>query len=385
MSRRLHCCGLALIEVLISFAVLALGLAALLRLQTGLRLSADVARQRAVALNLAQDDTEALRADAGTGPGWSDIASATLTLTPTGNATYTLQRQVQTAQRLKHITTTLNWADRTGAAQALRLDTLIASTDAALSGALLLPRDSGRPAGAAGRQALIPIGAQSLGDGRSAFKPRAQDTLTWLLDERTGQVLARCDSAVGLTSSQLNLSHLGSCRAIAGLLISGRVRFATDTATPGRTEAEQPPSPVRDLDLRLQIGSANWECSDDSTEALAAAATAVRYDCVIQGTGVPPRWSGRLDVLPIGWTIAGTGGALRVCRYSADHDRNGRIDNAEHPAAYSQVFAALGDQNFLVVRAAAACPADGTATAGNDLSGSAGGNWVDDSTVPHQP
>ncbi len=396
MKYRAQGCGLALIEVLISFAVLALGLTALLRLQTGLRLSADLSRQRSVALHLVQDDTEALRAYSrldtatGNGPAWSDITSTTLALTPAGNAAYTLQRQVQTAPRLKHITTTLNWADRTGAAQVLQFDTLIAAADPALSGALLLQRKTGRPTTAANRHALVPISAQSLGDGRSAFKPQTQDTLTWLFDERTGQVIARCDSATGLANSQINVGNLGNCRAIVGLLITGRVRFATDNALPGRMEAEQPLSPVMNLDLHLQLSGTGypatpgWECRDDSVEALAGDAPSIKYFCVVQGAGLPPRWSGRLDVLPIGWAIAGTGSAYRICRYSADHDRNGRIDNPEHPAVYSQVATALGDQNFLVVRAAAACPMD-SGVASADLSGGLNSNWIDDSTMPHQP
>jgi len=73
----------------------------------------------------------------------------------------------------------------------------------------------------------------------------------------------------------------------------------------------------------------------------------------------------------------GSTGRFRVCRYSADHDGNGRIDNPEHPASYSVVTTALGNQNFLVIRAAARCPAD--------VGPFGTGNAVDDSTVAHQP
>ena len=50
--------------------------------------------------------------------------------------------------------------------------------------------------------------------------------------------------------------------------------------------------------------------------------------------------------------------ALRVCRYSVDQNGNGRIDNAEHPAAYLDVDAPLGNQNFLIVPMLAGCPLD---------------------------
>jgi hypothetical protein len=46
-----------------------------------------------------------------------------------------------------------------------------------------------------------------------------------------------------------------------------------------------------------------------------------------------------------------------VCRYSADHDGNGRIDhNDEHPDRYTRVLGYLGQQNYLVVRGQATCP-----------------------------
>jgi hypothetical protein len=103
---------------------------------------------------------------------------------------------------------------------------------------------------------------------------------------------------------------------------------------------------------------------------------------VVSAGSTAPRWSGRLDLVAVGWTLA-AGGATgyRVCRYSADHDRNGRIDNPEHPAAYAAVDGPLGDQNFLIVRAAASCPVDASVSPVLGL----GGNWLDDGTVAHQP
>jgi Tfp pilus assembly protein PilV len=397
---------MALVEVLVSLAVLATGMAGLLRLQTGLRASADLSHQRSVALRLAQDDLEALRA----APSPADAAAGgTQTLEPTAaTATYTLNRRVQPVAwpGLTQVQVELAWADRHGRAQSLQLDTLLAGLDPALSGALLLARgaavsgtvaQNGNPGAAAPRQPLIPAEAQALGDGRSAYQPRAADTLIWVFDDATGQVVARCDAAAGVDTRPLTATALGTCRAMAGLFISGRVRFATDTHTPGRAEAENPLSPARDLDMSLQLTGngdptrTGWECRDDSTDVVAAGGTVVRYLCVIQDSGLPPQWSGRLDVVPQGWALAAASGgpaegALRVCRYSADHDGNGRIDNAEHPARHSQVAEALGEQNFLVIRAAAACPQDRGATTGPEANTAAlHDNWIDDSTVPHAP
>lgn len=395
--------GIALIEVLVSLAVLAGGLLGLLRLQNGLRASADLAAQRSTALRLAQDDLEGLRGAAA----GQVIAPARSTWNPdAANATYTLTRVVQAHRpNLTQVRTELTWTDRGGAPQSLALTTLFAGLDPALSGALLLPRQATSAAAAAGtaagrsglqRHALLPVEALSLGDGRSAYRPRASEARVWVFDDASGEVVARCDSATGLGAPPLTSATLGTCRAIAGLFIFGRVRFATDTPTPGRTEAENPLSLARDLDLRLQLAgssdpaTAAWECSDDSADVVAAGGRVVHYLCVIQTAGPTPQWSGRLDLVPIGWTVdAATGdtaNALRVCRYSADHDRNGRIDNAEHPASYSQVTSALGDQNFLVIRATApACPSDSGVATRTEVITALHSNWIDDSTVAHAP
>lgn len=386
--------GLALIEVLVAMAVLALGLGSVLRLQTWLRVSTDLSRQRAEALRLAQDSHESLRAYTSLAE-WTAITSsgAAAVALSHANTAYQISRSVTTLTdpRLKHVGTLLSWPDRDGQIQQLQLDTLLAGQDPMRSAALTL--DRGAVAAAAGgapglRHGLIPPQAKSLGDGRSIFKPRPQDTLAWVFDDQTGHVVARCDTTAGLSSAQLDANSLGACRAIAGLLISGHVRFALDTDSPGAGDAQNPLSPALPLDLRLQLTSTGhptpgWECADDAPNSIggAPAQLSVAYHCVIQGAGLPPRWSGRLDIVPLGWTLAGSGvTGYRVCRYSADHNRNGRIDNAEHPASHAAVGEPLGDQNFLILRAAAGCPQD----SGISFAGQ-GGNWLDDSSVAHQP
>ena len=134
--------GVALLEALIAFLVLSLGTLALTRLQDALRASADAARERSEAVRLAQFDIEGLRAFANSAA-WSAIADASADVTPTGSSTrYMLERVVQTNPELalKAVQVTLHWNDRHGAAQQLRLATLIAGQDPALSGALTLPR-----------------------------------------------------------------------------------------------------------------------------------------------------------------------------------------------------------------------------------------------------
>lgn len=396
--------GIVLIEVLVAVALLSLGTVLLMRLQTGLRLSSDLARQRSEAVRLAEEDVEALRSftriDAGAGArSWAGIADAAdLALDLPGAPTaYQLSRAVQTgsAPSLKAVTTTIAWADREGQPRRLALPTLIAPMDPSLLGALLLQRDSGRAHGAFGRHPLIPLTARELPDGRIVYQPRPGGTLVWVFDAATARVIGRCRAIGGLASSELTAASLSDCRAISGLLIAGTLRFATDRDHPGAADTENPLGPAVDLDLRITLTSTGhpdpaWECDDDSPDGVPPATTlqtVVHYACVVQPAGNPPRWSGRLDVVPRGWTLAdslpaGTASSpdrLRVCRYSADHDGNGRIDNREHPLRYSGVAEPLADQNFLLVRAGSACPRDQPASLADPP------NWVDDSTVAHPP
>jgi len=134
--------GVALLEALLAFLTLSLGKIALSRLQSDQRASADAARERSEAVRLAQLDIEALRGFADNA-GWNAIADATIDVTPAGSSTgYTLERAVQTRSEpaLKAVQVTLHWNDRQGSARQLRLSTLIAGHDPALSGGLTLPR-----------------------------------------------------------------------------------------------------------------------------------------------------------------------------------------------------------------------------------------------------
>jgi Tfp pilus assembly protein PilV len=134
--------GVSLLEALLAFLTLSLGMLALSRLQTDLRASADAARERSEAVRLAQLDIEGLRSFADSS-GWNAITDATLDVTPAGSSTvYALERVVQTRAQpaLKAVQVTLHWNDRQGVARQWRVSTLIAGHDPALSGALTLPR-----------------------------------------------------------------------------------------------------------------------------------------------------------------------------------------------------------------------------------------------------
>lgn len=136
--------GSALIEALVAFLVLSLGMIAIARVQGHLRLGADVARQRSEAVRLAQEDMETLRGfasieEAADGTRSFDaIASASRSVN-TGTA-YLLDRRIAAADlpHAKSASITVSWTDRSGASQQFTLHSIIAGSDPALTAALAL-------------------------------------------------------------------------------------------------------------------------------------------------------------------------------------------------------------------------------------------------------
>jgi type IV pilus modification protein PilV len=392
--------GITLVEVLVCLLVLTVGLAAVSRLQAHLRLSAEAARQRAEALRLAQNEMERLRAftqvAAGAGPSYAGIESREPVPMENASASastrYTLERQVATvaAPRYKAVTLTVRWSDRIGDAQQVELPSMVAGIAPALGGVLSLQRHVSEPLQPLGRHPAIPLAARDLGDGRSVFKPSAQAVVAWMFDAITGIITRVCQAPAGVSNADLLETQLSRCTTTQGLLVSGFVRFATQTDTPGAREAEQPTSPALNLDLCLVAANTALcaapslaECFDDAPTTPLPTRQTVIYHCAVFPPAGTLHWTGRLNLAPVDWQFVGpeAPGGFKVCRYSFDHNGNSRIDNAEHPALYTQVAAPLTDQNFLVVRGAAPCPVDQPVSVG----AVAPDNVVNDSTVQHQP
>jgi Tfp pilus assembly protein PilV len=135
--------GTSLLEALIAFLVLSLGMIAIARLQGHLRLDADVARQRSEAVRLAQEDMEALRgfATIGAAPGtrsFDAIASGSRSVD--GGTSYRIDRQITVGDtpQAKSASITVSWTDRSGSPQQVALHSIIAGSDPALSAALAL-------------------------------------------------------------------------------------------------------------------------------------------------------------------------------------------------------------------------------------------------------
>jgi Tfp pilus assembly protein PilV len=414
--------GTTLVEALVALVVLAFGILAVARVQAHLRLHADIARERAEAVRLAEEDLETLRAFAvvpasGTLRSWDAIASATAAFDAASgairNTSFELARDVRVLSvgATKQTTVSIAWTDRTGGMQRVLIDSMVAGSDPTYAATLALA-PAGRPVkGARGRSAGVPVLARNLGDGRSAFKTAAGSNVAVIVDNMTGDVVARCTSvSAAIDTSALTTSDLTGCDTHTGLLVSGTVRFALGVP-PDPAQARDAPLPLT-VALALTGGpyplppacasearkavryvTASGSLAIESVPLAAMPASLglatwtdtgdrhVAWHCVVypraDGT-----WSGRATLVPSGWTI-GTGPAdLRVCRYSADLDGSGAIDtNAEHPADWARVDAALANQNFLVIAGPQPCPS----AAPVRIAGAAGDVFVDLSTVAHQP
>lgn len=406
--------GTTLVEALIAFVVLSVGVLALSRGHGDLRRHADLARQRSEAVQFAQHDLEHLRAyatlDAASGVRSfaaidSDVAQRDAANGDRVNVEYRLQRSIDAATfaHAKAASVRVEWNDRRGESQHIVLETLIAGADPALAAVLGLEPRARQITGVLGRSAAIPLEARDLGNGTSAFKPLETGQVALIFDNATGQLTQRCTGvSADVTNRQLSTTALSGCTTIPGYLLSGVVRFGPDVAAGS--------SPALAVELQL-IGDGDSDdngaapsCSseelktvayevDGETRVIAVSLAAnpgalgletwrdldehhVTYFCV-----VPPRaggrWSGRSAVRPIGWAIGTEIGEYRVCRFVADLDGSGAIDrNIEHPAIYDDVDGPLPQQNFLIMGAGASCPAVDSSTFPVD---------IDRATLQHQP
>jgi Tfp pilus assembly protein PilV len=338
--------GITLVEALVGFLVLSMGVLGAARLQSWLRLNGDIARQRTEAVGLAQRDMEQVRefANAAAFDGIGK-RQATSSDTPT---TYTLTRTVTPASdaSLKRNQVVVSWLDRSGTTQVIQLQSNLSSTAPIYSAALAIsPQDQVLPP-----RHHLPAGAKVLSDGRSVVKPSDHSTIAWIVNSATGVVSSQCNVRASLAARDITNADLSDCTAVSGSLLSGYIRFSLSTA-PDAVLANDKPMPLA-VNLLLEPSPATApRCETDT------AATSIAYTCLVPQASSDGGWSGQLRIVPEGWAIGNTATTFMVCRYSADHDGNGRIDhNDEHPDRYTRVLGYLGQQNYLVVRGQATCP-----------------------------
>ncbi|MEO8524160.1 MAG: hypothetical protein ABI460_05545 [Caldimonas sp.] len=407
--------GVALFESLIAFVFLAVAAMAAAQVQAQLRLHADLARQRSQAVRLGERELETLRA-------WSTLAAApgarayasivsadSVADADAGdarNADYRIVRRIDEAAfaGAKGASVSVEWADRSGAAQRVVLDSVIARSDPAWSGALAVGVGRGAQRSAFGRSAAVPLAAKPLGSSRSGQKTATPAGTAMVFDDATGNIVSRCAGvAVATATRDLTSRDLSSCTAGIWLYVGGTIRF-TSAVPPLPSQASEAP-PAAAVALQLSGGSypSMPDCSAEAMKTVGYAAGGslhieavpidalpaslglltwsdtgdrfISYRCIV-APRADGRWSGRSTLVPSGWTIGSGIADRRVCRYASDRDGSGAIDaNIEHPSDYADVAAALQAQNFLVVRGDQSCP--GAPTTGLLAAGLG--------TVQHQP
>ena len=413
--------GTTLVEALVAFVVVALGMLSVARVQTQMRQHAELAQQRSEAVRLAQEEIESLRAfavlSATSGARSFDaIASDSHTVDAQVGAAmptpYLVTREIDAnlAPRAKSAMVTVSWVDRGGSAQQVALDSVIAGSDPAFSGALGLARIGAPARGGLGRSVRIPLAAVDLGNGRSVFKPVGNGTVAFVFDNATGLVSGHCGRIDPATPTRdLALANLGGCTALNARLLSGSVRFSSASPPDGSRANEAPLALGMSMNLSGGSYPAAPICSAEPMKTVrivvggSTRIEAVPITATPAGYGVPAwvesgdrfvdyhclitpmasgHWSGRSVVVPNGWAIGNSATDYRVCRYTADLDASGAVDsNFEHPADYSRVDANLAHQNFLVVKGSEACPASRT----TQFAGNNAGSEPDAGTAPHQP
>ena len=350
--------GFGLPEALIALAVLTLALLGAMRWQAIAHVEAGVARERTDAVELARQHLERLRAFTALDPtpgveAFADIDTVERS-TPGPTARFALRSEITTdpAARSKQAAVTVSWDDRTGTRRQVTLRSVIDGALPVHSAVLAQPawpRPVARPLN---RHPDIPLSANDLGNGQSAWapatgSPNESGAPTFISDNASGEVVALCAAArLGPTPT--------SCQAYRGTWLSGHVRFSLGEP-PDPVHADD--TPMR-FDMQLEVDAPARPAACDTTvhQGPAPGGWFARYACVVP---LPPGggWSGRLSVVPRGWVIGPRRTDRQVCRFSADLDGSGAIDrNEEHPDRYAEVTVPLAQQNFLVVRGDQRCP-----------------------------
>ena len=400
--RRCAARGVSLIEALVALAVMTFGMIAYVGLQSTLRQTGDVARQRSEAVRIAQEAVEQWRAYVATGEVADEVDYTDIDSLPPetadgadANTAFTLTRTVvdaaadaasaPAAPRMKTLVVDVDWLGRDGTEpQSVRLSTTITAVPPELAGTLRLAPTGAPIGGPAGRHPAIPLEAVDEG-ATSRFHPPQPDggTVSWVFDDATGVITQICSTTT-------------DCTAVTAFLLRGYVRFATGPTQPAAADAEVPPSPALPVQVAVQR---TYPSASTVACRQQMGASDVRYFCAVpvDPAGTPPRWSGRSQVLglPLAASIADPADdAYRVCRYTPyrDHRAVGTgappMRNQDHPLDYGApppdaskrgVDAPLLNQNFLVIRAGDGstpfdCPDDDASTA-----------YVDGTTWHHQP
>lgn len=239
--------GVSLLEALVAMAVMGFGMLAIVGVQGNLSFNADMARQRAEATRIAEQELELVRAftkvaSADTSEKEFDRISskdeASKPASEFNNAEFRVKRDVRdTADGLgKMIAVVVKWVDRTGVERQVAMHDLISRADPMLSGFVKAERPLTGIGRRGGRHPTIPVDAVNVdGGGKSIFVPPNGAGVGWVFDNATGAITHTCTSIVTVSdttfASNCTLLKDADNNPTPALLVSGQVHFNLRGAT----------------------------------------------------------------------------------------------------------------------------------------------------------
>lgn len=357
--------GVSLIEALVALAVMAFGLLGVVGMQATLRFNADVSRQRAEAVRMAQEQMENLRSfgvlTAAVVPAdreYTDIVSGSDTPAPPAGFANTDFTRVTTvlppslvasAPKMKSVQVSVSWLDRRTAAggtpESVVLTSNIAEVAPEVMASAGLPADRSGTQRPRGRHRSIPPLAVLIpGTDTSSFTPPpAPDGISWTFLNATGKIISVCSAP-------------SVCTATSGWLVSGYIRFIAPLTAPTQFLAENPNG------LATSFPSIGMQAvlTDPIAPTVApvcyasAAIQGLAYYCFVPVNASTGLWSGTTLLTP-GTTFAAAPTASsnspsqwKSCRYTPQPTPTPAGGNEAHPLNYTNVASSLTNQNFLV-------------------------------------
>ena len=381
--------GVSLVEALVALAIMSFGMLSLVGVQATMRMNSDLAKQRSEATRIATEEFELVRGFTSVGavqgqPGvsYDEIGSRTLdAYTPPGgigNTTYRVERTVNlvAGTQQKVVMVRVIWQDRTGTRQTVTMDSVVSGTDPTLGALLTVPLRGSALNQRGSRHVSIPTAAVDLGNGTSRFEPPGSSGLAWYFNNLSGA---------------MKVCNFEGDSCVNATLVSGTVQYHLGDAQPLGHDAEQPGGPALNLDSgpdalaftdRAGAGAEARCYADRYSNAALAVRTGINYYCAVVSDN-SAGWGGRLNVRPVDsdGNRLQSGEDFVACRYTNDlptgDDPDGRYTvNPDHPYEYCMeksgpvpfgkvctgrlVNSNLINQNFLVIRSAYSCPADGS-------------------------
>jgi Tfp pilus assembly protein PilV len=227
--------GVTLIEALVALVVISVGMLALAQVQIQLRINAELSRQRAEAVRIAQEDMENWRAFSrlATTVGkvaYADIADRTRSVytgQSNANTEFYLAREVTevTTPGYKIMKVTVDWTTRTGATESVVVDSLIGETDPTLAAQLAIP-PSGTPIrNPLNRNVRIPAAAIDLGNNKSGITPPGAAGVFYVFSNTNAAVIERCNASITTAADYDAAVQASQCNNLSGYLVSGFVNF----------------------------------------------------------------------------------------------------------------------------------------------------------------